>query len=70
MQKTKTQRDMRNDHLSTVVNQTTILQKMQFLKIKMKMHLYQENKMGMKISTLYFTQSSIIDQQSPQQMFL
>ena len=27
MQKTKTQRDMRNDHLSTVVNQTTILQK-------------------------------------------
>ena len=41
MQKTKTQRDMRNDHLSTVVNQTTILQKMQFLKIKMKMHLYQ-----------------------------
>ena len=68
MQKTKTQRDMRNDHLSTVVNQTTILQKMQFLKIKMKMHLYQENQMGLKISKLY--QSSIIDQQSTQQMFL
>ena len=27
MRKTKTRRDMRNDHLSTVVNQTTFLQK-------------------------------------------
>ena len=54
MQKTKTQRDMRNDHLSTVVNQTTILQKMQFLKIKMKMHLvYQNNKWALKL--VYFT---------------